>query len=126
MEERAKLQDVAPKDVKQLEVLRPVNVPPMGARFKELLAKEQRLEASSRPVQKHATTATAVTTTKTKKGDEAEVKDGPARKKRKKSQGKGAAAATDSKAVTTKDDEGDLLQEDEIKEGIDWSDDEEE
>jgi hypothetical protein len=125
MEERAKLQDVAPKDVKQLEVLRPVNVPPMGARFKELLAKEQRLEASSRPVQKHAADTTAATT-KTKKGDEEVDKDGPARKKRKKSKGKGAATATDSKAVSTKDDEGDLLEEDEIKEGIDWSDDEEE
>merc|ERR1712070_843765 len=54
MNERANgtiLADVAPKDVKQLEVLKPHSAPSMGQRFKQSLEKEKRLEAASKPIQ---------------------------------------------------------------------------
>jgi hypothetical protein len=48
MDGRAKLNDVAPKDVKQLEILKPINTPSMAERYKQALEKEKRLEAASR------------------------------------------------------------------------------
>ena len=52
MLDRAKLNDIAPKDVKRLEVLKPINTPSMGERYKQSIEKEKRLEAASRPIQK--------------------------------------------------------------------------
>lgn len=60
MDERANgtiLTDVAPKDVKQLEVLRPHSTPSMGQRHKRSLEKEKRLEVASKPIQSKSSTS---------------------------------------------------------------------
>jgi hypothetical protein len=45
--------DTSPKDIKQLEILKPLSTPSVGLRHKASLEKEQRLEAASRrPEQK--------------------------------------------------------------------------
>ena len=110
MLERAKLNDVAPKDVKQLEVLKPINTPSMGERYKQSIEKEKRLEAASRPIQKKVDE-------KRKANDDAE--EAPASKKKKKSK-----KNTKSNSRGKLDEEA-LDQEDEVEEGINWSDDEE-
>ena len=104
MDARSKLTDVAPKDVKQLEVLKPINTPSMGERFKQAIEKEKRLEAASRPTQK------------AKQGEATEAKATKKSKKSKKKKNKGPAPVQNP---------GGLEQEDEVEEGINWSDDEE-
>lgn len=112
MVERAKLQDIAPKDVKQLEILKPVNKPSMSERYQQALEKEKRLEAASRPiVQKKQS--------KRKSGEEEEDEPLVSSKKQKRSK-KNKKKAT----PTGKYDEGALDQQDEVEEGIDWSDEE--
>lgn len=110
MLDRAKLNDVAPRDVKQLEVLKPINTPSMGERYKQSIEKEKRLEAASRPIQKKVDE-------KRKAGDDAE--EAPAAKKKKKSK-KNKKSGSHGKL-----NEEALDQEDEVEEGINWSDDEE-
>lgn len=113
--ERAKLNDIAPKDVKQLEVLKPVNTPSMGERYKQALEKEQRLEAATRPIQKQ-------TESKRKAADEDsdEEEAMPQKKKRANKKKKKQNSASVGKL-----NEDALDQEDEVEEGIHWSDDEE-
>ena len=106
MDARAKLNDVAPKDVKQLEILKPINTPSMAERYKQALEKEKRLEAASRPAQKQSS--------KGENNDEVEKKQKQPRKKRKKE----AAPRAQENAKA-------LEQKDEVEEGINWSDDEE-
>jgi hypothetical protein len=112
MEERTKLNDIAPKDVKKLEVLKPIKTPSMGERYKQAIEKEKRLEAASRPVQK-ATKSQETTS------DPEEKKNKKAAKKNLKK--KKQMAALDSTMIT----EDALEQEDKIEEGINWSDDDE-
>ena len=115
MEERAKLTDIAPKDVKQLEVLRPVNAPSMGERFKQAIEKEKRLEVASRPIQKKRKQEER----NEEEDDEEGVKhQSKAAKKRKRK-------AKNAESKRGKLDESALNQQDTLKEGIDWSDDEE-
>lgn len=113
-EERAKLNDVAPKDVKQLEVLKPINTPSMSERFRQAIEKEKRLEVASRPIQKK----------KPEVVDNDDDEDDPkpptkTAKKRKRKDEK-----TESKL--RKPNEGDLEQDDTIEEGINWSDEDDE
>jgi len=110
--ERAKLNDVAPRDVKQLELLRPIHNPSMGARYKASLEKEKRLEVASRPIQKTAQQA------KKPNAEDSEEKKSNKRKRSKKKKKSEAPKMSD----VPKDA---LEQEDEVHEGIDWSDDEE-
>ena len=116
MNDRAKLNDVAPKDVKQLEVLKPINTPSMSARFKKSIEKEKRLEVASRPIQKTSDQSK-------KKEDEADDEPIVGRNKRKRNKKK--TKAEEKKKSVAKMDEGALDQEDEVEEGINWSDDEE-
>lgn len=109
MQERAKLNDVAPRDVKQLELLRPIKTPSMGLRYKQALEKEKRLEAASRPLQKAPKTEAPK--------DETEGKTSKKRKRAKK-----AKKAPPNMADIPEDA---LDQEDEVQAGVDWSDDEE-
>jgi hypothetical protein len=106
MDGRAKLNDVAPKDVKRLEILKPVNTPSMAERYKQALEKEKRLEAASRPAQKQSS--------KDEKKDDAEKK-----KKRSKKKKKIQAAPRSHENAEA------LEQQDQVEEGINWSDDEE-
>eukprot|EP00934_Nitzschia_sp_Nitz4_P001260 Nitzschia sp. Nitz4//scaffold21_size171442//134955//137429//NITZ4_002184-RA/size171442-augustus-gene-0.191-mRNA-1//1//CDS//3329542480//1260//frame0 len=110
MADRAKLVDVAPKDVKQLEVLRPVNTPSMGERLRQAIEKEKRLEAATRPIQK------ATPSQSNGDGD-----SGPKTKSQKK-RGKKRKAKDVERGV---ENESALEQEDQVEEGINWSDDEE-
>jgi hypothetical protein len=109
MEERSKLNDVSPKDVKQLEVLKPIKTPSMGERYKQALDKEKRLEAASRPVQK----------TSKSKEPKSETEEPAPKNKRKRAQKKKI------KSQSLKVEEGALDQQDEVEEGINWSDDDE-
>lgn len=109
--ERAKLNDVAPRDVKQLELLKPIHTPSMGTRYKESLEKEKRLEAASRPLQKAAQQAKETGT------EEPREKNS---KKRKRSNKRGGEADAPNVSYVPKDA---LEQEDEVREGVDWSDD---
>ena len=119
IEERAKLTDVAPKDVKQLEVLRPVNTPSMGDRFQQAIEKEKRLEVASRPIQK-----TKQPSQKEDVDDDVDDEEEPkvlskAAKKRKRK-------AKNNAIKRGKLDEFALEQQkDTLEEGIDWSDDDE-
>jgi hypothetical protein len=109
MLERSKLSDVAPKDVKRLEILKPINAASMGVRFKQSLEKEKRLEVASRPVQKQSDGKRKVSEDE----DAAASSNKGAKKKNKK-----------NKSVGKLDDSA-LDQDDQVEEGINWSDDEE-
>ena len=108
VQERAKLNDVAPRDVKQLELLKPIKIPAMGERLKQLLEKEKRLEAASRPLQK---------TNEVKEKSKEDGEEKKKTKKRKRSKKKKSTPMIDVP-------ENALEEEDEVQEGIDWSDDE--
>lgn len=111
MVERAKLNDIAPKDVKQLEILKPINTPSMGERYKQSMEKEKRLEAASRPLQKQK---------EIKRKAEDEDEEPVVSKKNKRAKRKNGKDNSSAKL-----DENALRQEDEVEEGINWSDDEE-
>ncbi|VEU38794.1 unnamed protein product [Pseudo-nitzschia multistriata] len=118
MNERANgtiLTDIAPKDVKQLEVLRPQSAPSMGQRFKQSLEKEKRLEAASKPVQSRKTKENDVAKG-TKKNKNKESKNTKTKKKQvRKSEVDDALEHGNTS----------LNEEDEVEEGINWSDEEE-
>ena len=117
MVERAKLNDIAPKDVKQLEVLKPINTPSMAERYRQALEKEKRLEVASRPIQKQAKSKRKAMDDADKEEENDEDESRPQKTKRaKKKKSKNASGA--------KFDEDALHEEDEVEEGIDWSDDE--
>jgi hypothetical protein len=84
-----------------------MNIPSMGERYKKSLEKETRLEAASRPLQK-------TSKAEEPKKDESEKKS----KKRKRSKKKVAPKILNVP-------ENALDEEDEVQEGINWSDDEE-
>ena len=109
VEERSKLNDVAPKDVKQLEGLKPIKTPSMGERYKNSIEKEKRLEAASRPRQK---------TKEDNKEANVNAEEGKQNKRKKKNKKK-----AETSAPVAADDSA-LDQEDEVEEGINWSDDE--
>ncbi|KAL7542427.1 hypothetical protein ACHAXR_011768 [Thalassiosira sp. AJA248-18] len=127
---RATLTD-APKDVRRLEALKPPNVPAMRERYESAVAKEKRLEAATLPIMKQQQA-------KGKKAD-----DGKAKRKRKddeeeKEGGNESGEEEDGKAKKAKSkakkkkkavvNEADLKnvealkEEDEVQEGIEWSD----
>jgi len=113
MVDRSQLNDITPKDVKRLEILRPVNTPSMGIRFKQLLEKEKRLEVASRPIQKQSDGKRKASETE-ENSSSSSTKKAP-KKKLKKSKSTGGTM-----------DENALDQDDQVEEGINWSDDEEE
>jgi len=126
---RATLAD-APKDVRRLEALKPTNTPSMRERYDSAVAKEKRLEAAAQPLMKKST------------NDEGKKKDGKQRRKRKgddsdssdmdaemeeeeeqktkpkpkKKKKKAVVNQADLKNVEA------LKEEDEVQEGVAWSD----
>ena len=112
------LADVAPKDVKQLEVLRPSSVPSMGQRYKQSLEKEKRLEAASKPIQSKSSSASTSNKKENSGSNDNEEKKTSVKKKRKK-RGKSKVDEAIEQGNTSLD------QADEVEEGINWSDDEE-
>merc|ERR1712070_802832 len=91
MNERANgtiLADVAPKDVKQLEVLKPHSAPSMGQRFKQSLEKEKRLEAASKPVQSKSKSGASSSSSQKGDPEEKALKTSKKKNKKKKKRGK--------------------------------------
>lgn len=122
MNERANgtiLVDVAPKDVKQLEVMRPHSAPSMGQRFKQSLEKEKRLEAASKPIQSKSKNNANAKNSKDEGSEEKAAKTSKKKKKNKKQKReKSEVDEALEKGNTSVD------QADEVEEGINWSDEE--
>lgn len=113
---RSKLQE-APKDVKILEILKPSGEPNMYARHEAMVSKEKRLEAAARPV-------VSAKTGGKRKAEEEDVKEdekkAPTRSKKGNNKKKAPRKVIESDLNNTEA----LKQDDEVEEGIDWSDDE--
>jgi nucleolar complex protein 2 len=110
------MNDVSPKDIRQLEVLKPHSTPSMGQRHTQSLEKERRLEVASRPIQKK-------TTGSKKEGSEdenVEMKETKGkRKKQKKNKKKQASTELDDQAP-----QGAIMDQKDTVEDLDWSDEE--
>lgn len=128
---RATLTD-APKDVRRLEALKPSNVPSMRERYETAVAKEKRLEAATQPMMKKQQQQKAsnekVNDGKSKrKRKEEEENDSDAdsveeeTKKKKKTKPKKKRKAAVVNEADLKNVEA-LKEEDEVQEGIVWSD----
>jgi len=120
----------APKDIRRLEALKPTNTPSMGKRYEASVAKEKRLEAATQPVMKAKSKAAIDADGKggkkesgnKRKSDEVsdESDSEEESQKRKKTKPK-----TKKKAVVNEADLKNieaLKEEDEVEEGIVWSD----
>ena len=97
----------APKDVKRLEVLKPSGELDMSARYDVAIAKEKRLEEVTRPV-----TKTEEQDSKNEEEEKASVKTSKQKKK--------TAIVNEADLANTKV----LEEDDELKEGVDWIEDE--
>mmetsp|Transcript_4939 Transcript_4939/g.6378 ORF Transcript_4939/g.6378 Transcript_4939/m.6378 type:complete len:859 (+) Transcript_4939:142-2718(+) len=115
---RSKLEE-APKDIKRLEVLKPNNVPSMGERYEMAIAKEKRLETAEQPILSKAAKAKA---RKEKQAEEQKKAREAAVAKRKLD-----AQQSKKKKQKIEINESDLNnvealeEDDEVEEGIDWS-----
>jgi len=130
---RATLAD-APKDVRRLEALKPTNIPAMRERYEAAVAKEKRLEAATQPIMKinkkaDDGMAKKDRKNKRKKTDEVESNESDAdseedakKSKKPKPRKKKKAAVVNEAALKNV---GALKEEDEVQEGIAWSDSEE-
>ena len=120
MTKRSKLSE-APKDVKMLECLRPPSAPTMNERHKRALDKEaKRILATTPPAGK---TPAPREDPSDSEEDDSSVEETVKVKKGKKASKK---KLTKSTGVKAKENPAALDQEDEVQEGINWSDDEEE
>ena len=123
VEKRSKLQQ-APKDVTRLECLRPVNVPSMGERHKAAIEKEAKRIGGPTPTgKKQESTKETRSEPDDKVSEENETKQAKKKKKSKKQVESTIRPAQNHKA---KEDPNVLEQEDDVQEGVDWSDDDNE
>lgn len=117
---RTKLEE-APKDIKHLEILRPANTPTMKERYDMTIAKERRLEVASQPE------LSKVALEKNKKiKEDAVSKDNAASKDNGEGKGGQKKNAANKKRNLEVDEQAlkntkALELEDEVQEGIDWS-----
>jgi hypothetical protein len=116
---RSKLEE-APKDVARLEILRPTHAPTMGERYDMAIAKERRLEASSQPevgnrTKKHEKRVREQVTVE---AQDEEIQVTPRKTSNAKIKNKKQKIELDKKAL---ENTNALQEEDEVKEGIDWS-----
>lgn len=111
-----------PKDVKRLEALKPPGAPSMRERYESAMAKERRLEAASRPVLSEAAKAEGGGDNRASRGETEEEAEEDVRekltKKRRKKKKKEPPTVDESDLKNT----GALEEEDEVEEGIHWSD----
>ena len=127
----------APKDVRRLEALKPNNIPSMRERYESAVAKEKRLEAATQPARKESNNVTASMDkdTKNKRNSsnqddidrDGEICDGEDDEKVKLQKAKKIKKT--KKVVVNNEDLNNvdaLKEEDEVQEGIVWSDDESE
>jgi hypothetical protein len=117
---RSKLHE-APKDIKVLEVLRPSNAPTMKERYEMAIAKERRLESASQPELSQAAKEKARKEKEALDKKKKEEKDAVDKKKNgKKKKNKMELNEYDLKNVEA------LEEDDEVQDGINWSESEEE
>lgn len=107
------LTDVAPKDVKQLEVLRLHSAPSMGQRYKQSLEKEKRLEVASKPVQNKRSSDL--------KSNKKEVENSNHKSKNKESKSSKKRARKSEVDEALEQGNASLNQADKVEEGINWS-----
>lgn len=107
----------APKDIKRLEVLKPNNSPSMGERYDMAIAKERRLEVASQPEVSKSAKA-KVDKAKVSIALEAEAKSKKIDIKSAKTKSKKNKVELDETALNNVEA---LEEEDSVKEGIDWS-----
>mmetsp|Transcript_19836 Transcript_19836/g.39711 ORF Transcript_19836/g.39711 Transcript_19836/m.39711 type:complete len:888 (-) Transcript_19836:44-2707(-) len=121
----------APKDIRRLEALKPTNTPSMGKRYEASVAKEKRLEAATQPVMKAKTKASLNADgegSKMKSGNKRnsdEVNDESDSEEEAQKRKKTKPRAKKKKAVVNEADLKNveaLNEEDEVEEGIVWSD----
>jgi len=113
------LADVAPKDVKQLEILRPHSAPNMGQRYKNSLEKEKRLEAATKPIQsKKDISSNSTRKALDTNGDDQTKARSNYNNKMTKKRLKSEVIEPLQRGITSVD------QPDEVVEGINWSDEE--
>jgi nucleolar complex protein 2 len=110
-QERGKLLE-APKDIKRLEALKPSGEPSMAERYEAAIAKEKRLEEAARPAAKNKQQPTK----KRSLEDDDDEKAPKVKKQRK------PRKVMPQEAPITAEEA--LEQEDEVAEGVNWSDDE--
>mmetsp|Transcript_20384 Transcript_20384/g.57963 ORF Transcript_20384/g.57963 Transcript_20384/m.57963 type:complete len:824 (-) Transcript_20384:114-2585(-) len=113
---RSKLIDIAPKDVKRLEILKPINAPSMGKRLENAIVKEKRLEVATRPAQKASTKKKRKEQQDNNNSNNDDDNNKKSNKKQKKT----------PKATNARENLAALEEEDEVQMGINWSDDEDE
>jgi hypothetical protein len=113
------ISDTSPKDLKQLEILKPRSMPSMGQRHRLSLEKEKRLEVASRPIQKKSSEPMKDRETVESNGPEQSMQKGKRKKHKKKS--KNESIGHESTANETS--KNGLDQEDMV-EDLNWSDDE--
>ena len=124
----------APKDVRRLEALKPSSVPSMRERYESAIGKEKRLEAATRPAMKQKQDKSQKTdkdagrkSSRKRRGDDSDESDAEeeadeeqhARQaKQKKTKKKRVAVVNEADLRNVES----LKEEDEVQEGIEWSD----
>jgi hypothetical protein len=126
----------APKDVRRLEALKPNNIPSMRERYESAVAKEKRLEAATQPARKESNNVTASmgkdTMNKRNRNNQDDIdRDGEigGGEDEKVKLQKAKKIKKTKKVVVNNEDLNNvdaLKEEDEVQEGIVWSDDESE
>mmetsp|Transcript_4160 Transcript_4160/g.11330 ORF Transcript_4160/g.11330 Transcript_4160/m.11330 type:complete len:859 (+) Transcript_4160:60-2636(+) len=123
IQDRSKLNE-APKEVQQLECLRPASVPSMKERHKAAIDREaKRLATTGASSPKGTAKDTARSGDKTCESDDDMAERPPPSKKARKG-GKGKSAKKATAKAAGYNDPGVLDQEDDVQEGINWSDEE--
>jgi len=123
----------APKDIRRIEVLKPNNAPSMGERYDMAIAKERRLEVASQPEvgraakekakkMKQQAMEDAQAQAQAKKDKDSNSTGTSNRKSKGKGKGKINSLRLDEEALQNVEA---LEEEDEVQEGIDWSESEE-
>jgi len=117
----------SPKDIKRLEALKPKEAPSMKERYEVSVSKENRLETTAQPVISKAAKKKALAQQKEElaKQKEEAIKAERASKKRSLEVFNKAKKRAKLAGIDLKQDSREL-GDDEVKEGIDWSDDEDE
>lgn len=124
----------APKDVRRLEALKPINVPSMRERYESAVAKEKRLEAATQPLRKENnkvdnSSGKKDAKNKRKRNNDESEEEGDSSDEMVQKQQPKKTMKKNKKAVVNQEDLNNvnaLKEEDEVEEGIVWSDDESE
>lgn len=122
---RAQLQE-APRDVKLLECLKPVSEKNMRERHEESVVKEQKTLDASRPPAKQAAKDDDASDIKGSDADigEAETKASKKKKQKKKRDSKKQTLSKEELEKQMMGDDEIMEEQDDVKVGVDWSDDE--